>query len=96
MPSSVAEPTIGTGRVCGESLSSAPSRTASSTPSSRQTPTISSQNARQRMLGSMPRSSTTSRSMPGGRATDSLVVGQVMDLVRPSPISTMGRVTWKS
>jgi hypothetical protein len=77
-------------------LSSAPSSTASSTPSSPQNPTISRQKDRQRMLGSMPRSSTTSRSTPGGLATDSLVVGQVMGRSPFSRISTIGRVTWKS
>ena len=85
-----------TGRVCGESLSRAPSRIACSTPRSWQSPMISAQKERQRMFGSIPRSRTTSRPASGGRASRRRVVGQTMFRCLPSPISTNGRVTWKS
>ena len=48
------------------------------------------------MLGSMPRISTTSRSVPGGLATMSFVVGHSMLRVSPSVMVTVGRLTWKS
>ena len=48
------------------------------------------------MLGSMPRMSSTSRSVPGGVATENRVVGQSMLSVWPSAIATIGRLTWKS
>ncbi len=86
----------GTGRVCGASASSAPSSTTSSTFSSANEATSSSLNARQRMLGSMPCTSTMSRPNPSGLATENRVVGQTRRSVRPSDISTTGRVTWKS
>ena len=86
----------GTGRVCGASASSAPSSTAVSTPSSSMIPTMSWQKDRQRMFGSMPWISTTSRSEPGSLASDIRVVGQLMRRVLPSTSSTVGRVTWKS
>ena len=88
-------PLTGTGRVCGVSASSAPRVTTISTPSSRATPSSSWQNARQRMVGSMPCTSTTSRVASGMRATEIRVVGQV--IVRtPSSMTTSGRLTWKS
>ena len=65
---SVALPVTGQGLVCGTSASSAPRVTTSSMPSSSRNPTIMSVNVRQRRFGSIPSSSTTSRSSPGGRA----------------------------
>ena len=50
----------------------------SSPPSSSQAASISAQNCRQRMFGSMPRTRTTSRSSSGGEATAIRVVGQAM------------------
>jgi len=82
--------------VCGASASSAPSSTTSSTFSSENEVTSSSLNARQRMLGSMPWTSTMSRSTPSGLATENRVVGQTRRLVRPFATSTTGLVTWKS
>jgi hypothetical protein len=58
--------------------------------------TSSSLKARQRMLGSIPWTSTMSRPRPSGVATDSRVVGQTSRSVRPSETSITGRVTWKS
>jgi hypothetical protein len=58
--------------------------------------TSSSQKPRQRMFGSRPRTSTTSRSASGRRHTLSRVVGQVMRRVTPSTRETVGRLTWKS
>jgi hypothetical protein len=55
-----------------------------------------SQNVRQRMLGSMPRISTTSRSLPSGEATMKRVVGHSILRVSPSAIVMVGRLTWKS
>ena len=89
-------PLTGTGRVCGVSPSSAPRITTISTPSSWAKPRISLQNERQRMDGSMPRTSTRSRGLsPVTRTTDSRVVGQVI-LRTPPSIHTVGRLTWKS
>jgi hypothetical protein len=70
-------PLTGTGRVCGLSASSAPSVTTSSTSRAAATASTSSQKPRQRMFGSCPRTSTTSRSLPGGLQTAKRVVGQV-------------------
>ncbi len=86
----------GTGLVCGESASSAPSRMTISTPSSVNAVTSSAVNPRQRMFGSMPWTRTRSRFKPGGRASASLVVGQTRRSVMPSLTSITGRVTWKS
>ena len=86
----------GTGRVCGESASSAPSRITSSTFSSAKDATSSSQKPRQRMFGSMPCTRTRSRPRPAGRARLSRVVGQTRRSVFPSVTSMTGRVTWKS
>ena len=60
------------------------------------TPSSSSQNARQRMFGSMPCTSTTSKSAPGGRQYESRVVGHSIRRVTPSTSDTVGRLTWKS
>ena len=73
--SSVAVPLTWIGRVCGVSASSAPRVSTSSTPSVSIAASTSAVNCRQRMLGSMPRSSTTSRCAPGGRATQDLGAG---------------------
>lgn len=89
-------PLIGTGRVCGVSPSRAPRMTTSSTPSSCAKPSNSLQNERQRMDGSMPRTSTRSRGFsPPTRTTDNLVVGHVI-FRTPASIHTVGRFTWKS
>ena len=93
-PSSEDVPVTGTGRVCGESASSAPRVTTISTPSSWQTPRISSANGFQRMFGSMPRMSTTSRPTSGSRAKETRVVGQVTSRRPSSPTETVGRLTW--
>ncbi len=54
------------------------------------------QNERQRMDGSMPRTSTRSRGFsPPTRTTDSRVVGQVI-FRTPFSRNTVGRLTWKS
>ena len=58
----------GTGRVCGVSASSAPSVTTVVTPSCSMCSSSSAQNRRQRMFGSMPCMSTTSRLAPGRAA----------------------------
>ena len=84
------------GRVCGESESSAPSVTAIRTSRARMMPRISSQNDRQRMFGSMPRTSTRSNSAPGGRQNETREVGHVTRRVTPSTSDTVGRFTWKS
>ena len=89
-------PLIGSGRVYGTSASSAPSSTTRVTSRLWHSSSTCSQNVRQRMLGSMPRISTTSRSVPGGLATMNLVVGHSMLRVSPSAIVTVGRLTWKS
>ena len=59
-------------------------------------PTSSAQNRRQRMFGSMPLTSTTSRSIWLWVAFSSRVVGQISRWVLPSVTSVTGRVTWKS
>jgi hypothetical protein len=89
-------PVTGIGRVCGVSASSAPSVTTSSAPSSSAAASSSAQNCRQRMFGSMPRSRITSRSDPGGEATDSWVEGQVIRRFPCSSLPTIGRFIWKS
>jgi hypothetical protein len=67
-----------------------------SQPRSVATDSSSAQNARHRMFGSMPRSSTMSRSCSSRLTTDSRVVGHWM-LRRPSSSTlTSGRLTWKS
>ncbi len=93
---SEAEPETGTGRVCGLSASSAPRVTTSSTCNDSAAASSSSQKPRHRMLGSRPRSSTTSLSAPGGLQIDRRVVGQEIRRVTPSTNETIGRVTWKS
>ena len=93
---SVAVPVTGTGRVCGVSASSAPRVTTSPPPSSSHAASSSAQNCRHRMLGSMPRISTTSRSRSGGEATAIWVDGQVMRRCPISSLPTIGRLTWKS
>ena len=89
-------PLIGSGRVYGTSASSAPSSTIRLTSRLWQTSRTCSQNVRQRMLGSMPRMSTMSRSAPAGVATENRVVGHSMRRVSPSDMVTVGRLTWKS
>jgi hypothetical protein len=93
-------PVTGTGLLCGVSPSRAPSTTTISTPNSCAKPRISLQNERQRMLGSMPRTSTRSRGLPlppasSTRTTASRVVGQVI-LREPPSSHTCGLLTWKS
>lgn len=89
-------PLTGTGRVCGVSPSSAPRMTTISTPSSCAKARISLQNERQRIEGSIPRTSTRSRGFaPPIRTTESRVVGQVI-LRTPFSSHTVGRLTWKS
>ena len=48
------------------------------------------------MFGSMPRIRTTSRSLPGGRATEIRVVGHSIRRLTPPTSDTVGRLTWKS
>ena len=85
----------GTGRVCGESASSAPTRMRSSTPSSVSPLISSSVNPRQRMFGSTPCTSTMSRESPvaDARARESRVVGQTSRSVFPATTSITGRLT---
>jgi hypothetical protein len=86
----------GIGRVCGESASSAPRSTTISASSSVKASTSSAQKRRQRMFGSIPWTSITSR--PAGFLVgfSSRVVGQTRLCVAPSVTSVTGRVTWKS
>ncbi len=86
----------GTGRVCGESASSAPSSTTISARNSVKAATSSAQNRRQRMFGSIPCTRTTSRSAGFPVAASSRVVGHTSRCVAPSVTSVTGRVTWKS
>ena len=79
------------GRVCGTSASSAARQTTWSTSSSSANSVSSSQNARHRMFGSRPRTSTTSRSPTV--AIPSRVVGQSIRRVTPSTSRTVGRLT---
>ena len=92
----MAVPLTWIGRVCGVSASSAPRVTTSSTPSSSAQASSSAQNWRHFMFGSIPRSSTTSRWEPGGRATYTCVEGQVIRRIPSSVALTSGRLTWKS
>ena len=93
---SEALPLIGSDRVYGTSASSAPSSTTRVTSRLWHSSSTSSQKVRQRVLGSMPRISTTSRRCPGGLATANRVVGHSMRRVSPSAWVTVGRLTWKS
>ena len=81
---SLALPVTGAGRVCGTSASRAPSVTTSSTPSSRARPTTSSQNVRQRRLGSTPSSRIASRSTPRESSVVEGVLGP-LDPARQRP-----------
>ena len=65
------------------SASSAPSSTIRFTSRLWHTSRTCSQNVRQRMFGSMPRTSIRSNSAPSGRHTDSRVVGQVIRRLTP-------------
>nr|BFE71095.1 hypothetical protein GCM10020092_043960 [Actinoplanes digitatis] len=91
-----AVPLIGSGRVYGTSASRAPSSTIRLTSRLWHTSRICSQNVRQRMLGSIPRISTTSRSVPGGLATLNRVVGHSILRASPSAMVMVGLLTWKS
>ena len=95
-PGPTAAAVTGTGRVCGESASSAPSSTTISTPSSVKDSTSSSQNARQRMLGSIPCTSTMSRSAASGWPRTAAWSARPGARSGPSDTSMTGRVTWKS
>ena len=91
----------GTGRVCGESASSAPGRMTISAPRLVKPLTRSLQNPRQRMFGSMPRTRMMSAarcgpSLGGLAPRERLVVGQTSRRVLPSLTSSTGRLTWKS
>jgi hypothetical protein len=57
---------------------------------------ISSQNERQRMFGSRPRTKTTSRRSATPDARVIRVVGQLTRRLTPSTSYTDGRLTWKS
>ena len=92
--SSVAVPLTWIGLVCGVSASSAPRVSTSSTPSVSIAASTSAVNWRHRMLGSMPRSSTTSRGAPGGRATRISVRGHVIRRMPLASVPTSGRLTW--
>ena len=52
------------------------------------------QKVRQRMFGSTPLISTTSRSVPGGRQCDTRIEGHRISLVTPSIWRITGRFTW--
>ena len=87
----------GVGRVCGVSDSSAPRvTTGPDVQLAHDAEQLARRTLRQRMFGSMPRTSTRSNSAPGGRQTDSRVVGQLIRRVTPSTSETVGRLTWKS
>ena len=80
----------GTGRVCGVSASSAPIVITSSDSYLRASSTIVSENARQRMFGSVP--STIRRSCDGDANTS--VTGHSSRRTSPSTSCTVGRVCW--
>ena len=87
---------IGTGRLWATSAISAPSVTIISTPSSWQASRIADEKVRQRRLGSVPLSSTRSRSARGARTATSELPGQSIWRACPSDRRIDGRVTWKS
>ena len=87
---------IGTGRVWGTSASSAPSVTTISTPSRSAASSTPPANVRQRRFGSIPETSTRSRSAVGASAARIVFSGQSTSRVWPSVIRIVGRVTWKS
>ena len=51
---------------------------------------------RQRRFGSMPETSTRSRSAVGASAAKTVLAGQSTSRAWPSVIRIVGRVTWKS
>jgi len=57
-------------------------------------PSSSSQKVRQRMFGSTPYISTTSRSLPGGRQCEIRIAGHSSSRVTPSTWRMTGRFTW--
>src|SRR4051812_37765129 len=85
-----------TGRECGTSASSAPSRTTSWTPSASARSTTTREKPRQRIAGSGPESSTRSRGARGTRAAWISNSGHSILRVVPSTSRTTGRVDWKS
>ena len=87
---------IGTGRVWETSAISAPIVITSSTPSASAAVAIVSEKVRQRRFGSVPSSSTRSRSAAGTRAAIRLFSGQSIRRVWPSVRVIVGRVDWKS
>ena len=96
MRASVALAVTGAGRVCVTSASSDPSVTTSSTPRSVARPVTSEQNVRQRRLGSLPSSSTTSCGPVERRAEWNTFSGQSIRRVVPSTSETCGRLEPKS
>ncbi len=90
---SEALPLIGSERVYGTSASSAPSSTTRVTSRLWHTSSTSWQKVRQRVLGSMPRISTTSDSASAGLATANRVVGHSIRRSSPSGWETVGRLT---
>ena len=87
---------IGTGRVCATSAIRAPSVITISTPSLSAAARIASAKVRQRTLGSIPLSSTRSRSAVGTRTVSRVFAGQSIWRACPSTRRIVGRLTWKS
>ena len=87
---------IGTGRVCATSAIRAPSVTTISTPSISAASAMPSEKVRQRRLGSVPASSTRSRSAPGGVAASRTLPGHSISRLWPSVSRIVGRLAWKS
>ena len=87
---------IGTGRVWETSAISEPSVITSSTSSASAAVATVSEKVRQRRFGSVPSSSTRSRSAVGTRTAMRLFSGHSIRRVSPSSRMIVGRVDWKS
>ena len=87
---------IGTGRVCETSAIRAPRVITIPTPSVSAAVAIDSEKVRQRRLGSVPSSSTRSRSALGICAARRMFSGHSMWRVWPSVRLIVGRFDWKS
>ena len=87
---------IGTGSVWETSAISEPSVITSSTSSASAAVATVSEKVRQRRFGSVPSSSTRSRSAAGTRTAMKLFSGHSIRRVSPAVIVIVGRVDWKS
>ena len=96
-PGSEAMPVMRTGWLWTTSASRDPRVTTRVTPRSRAASSTRRQNVRQRMDGSAPATSTTSRRPSGTRAARISTSGHtIRDIVSSDVRSTRGRVAWKS